>query len=118
MKIKYVYLTAARPAELASFYGGLGLPTKFADGERWIQFASEGSAFCIAGREESAAAPSSNAVAVFEVGSLEAMLGRALKGGAEIVRPTRDMGDHGRVAQIRDPEGNIVQFFESNRQTI
>ena len=113
MKVKHVYLTASQPARLAEFYEKTGLSIRFADGERWIQFRTEGAAFCVSGLGESAAAASSNAVVVFEVDKLEPVLDRAIASGATIVAPARDMGSHGRVAQIRDPDNNVIQLFEA-----
>jgi predicted enzyme related to lactoylglutathione lyase len=113
MKIKHVYLTASQPARLAEFYEEIGLSIRFADGERWIQFRTEGAAFCVSGLGESAAAASSNAVVVLEVDKLEPVLDRAIAAGATIVAPARDMGSHGRVAQIRDPDNNVIQLFEA-----
>jgi predicted enzyme related to lactoylglutathione lyase len=113
MKVKHVYVTACQPKQLAEFYAKLGLSIRFSDGDRWVQFRSEGAAFCVAGPEESAAASSSNAVVVFEVEKLEAAVERAVEAGATILLAVRDMGDHGRVAQIRDPGNNIIQFFEA-----
>lgn len=112
MKIKHVYLTSTRPAELAEFYVNSGLSIRFADGDQWIQFRGEGAAFCISGLDESATTPSSNAVVVFEVEKLEPAVERALAAGATLVTAARDMGSHGRVAQVRDLDSNVIQFFE------
>lgn len=117
MKIKHIYLTAKSPRKLAEFYDEIGLSVRFADGERWIQFKSESAAFCIASTEESMTNPSSNAVVVFEVEDLEAAVGQATKIGAIVTGPIRDMGGHGRVAELRDPEDNAIQMFQSNRPT-
>jgi predicted enzyme related to lactoylglutathione lyase len=112
MKIKHAYLTAANPEALAQFYREIGMPVRFADGQRWIQFATDGAAFCIAGPEESAVQPSSNAVVVFEVEGLEAALAKAVDAGGINIAGIRDMGSHGRAIQIRDPQNNLIQFFE------
>jgi predicted enzyme related to lactoylglutathione lyase len=112
MKVKHVYVTAKEPERLATFYAKAGLSIRFADGERWVQFRSDGAAFCVAGVEESASTPSSNAVVVFEVERLEPIIERAVEAGATIIGSIRDMGSHGRVAQICDPERNVIQFFE------
>jgi predicted enzyme related to lactoylglutathione lyase len=112
MKMKHAYLTAAKPDALAKFYKEMGLPVRFADGSRWIQFASEGAAFCIADTEESATTSSSNAIVVFEVEKLEETVKLAAAAGGGVLSEIRDMGSHGRVARIRDPENNIIQFFE------
>jgi predicted enzyme related to lactoylglutathione lyase len=113
MKVKHVYLTASQPARLAEFYTKTGLSIRFADGERWIQFRTEGAAFCVSGPDESASSPSSNAIVVFEVDQLEPVVDRAVAAGATLIAPVRDMGSHGRVAQIRDPDNNVIQLFEA-----
>ena len=117
MKIKHIYLTAKNPGKLAEFYKRAGLSVRFADGERWIQFKSEGAAFCVASIEESVVSPSTNAVVVFEVDDLEAAVSQAVATGAIVTGPIRDMGGHGRVAEIRDPEDNAIQLFQSKQAT-
>lgn len=117
MKIKHIYVTAKNPQNLAEFYERAGLSVRFSDGERWIQFKSDGAAFCVASIEESMISPSSNAVVVFDVGDLEAAVAQAAEMGAIVTGPIRDMGAHGRVAELRDPEGNAIQMFQSNRTT-
>jgi predicted enzyme related to lactoylglutathione lyase len=112
MKIKHVYLSTENPDALVAFYSKLGLSVRFADGVRWTQFVSDGSAFCIADQTESVVPAGSNAVIVFEVDDLDASLKCATEAGAAIIGPIRDMGDHGRVAQIRDIESNVIQFLE------
>jgi predicted enzyme related to lactoylglutathione lyase len=114
MKIKHVYLTTSLPARLAEFYTRIGLPIRFVDEGKWTQFGTEGTAFCVSSREESAAPAASNAVVVFEVERLEAAIDRAVAAGATVKAPTRNMGS-GRVAQLRDPDGNMIQFFEPSR---
>ena len=116
MKVKHVYLSAQQPAALAEFYLKVGVPVRFADSNRWIQFQTEGAAFCIAGPGESASTTSKNAVVVFEVDDIAAMVKRAIEAGAVLIAPLRDMGDHGRVGQIRDPDGNVVQFYEAAKK--
>jgi predicted enzyme related to lactoylglutathione lyase len=113
MKLKQAYLTAANPEALAGFYEALGLPIRFADGGRWIQFTGDKAALCIASPAESISAPSRNAVLVFEVDDLEAALKHAQAHGAEAVGEIRDMGAHGRVANLRDPEHNMIQLFQA-----
>lgn len=112
MKIKHVYVATENPRDLVEFYTKLGLSVRFADGVRWTQFVSDGSAFCIADQTESTIPPGSNAIVVFEVDDLDTVLKRAAEAGAEIVGQIRDMGDHGRTAQIRDIERNVIQFLE------
>jgi predicted enzyme related to lactoylglutathione lyase len=113
VKLAVRILTASQPARLAEFYEKIGLSIRFAAGERWIQFRTEGAAFCVSGLGESAAAASSNAIVVFEVDKLEPVLDRAIASIATIVAPAQDMGSHGRVAQIRHPDNNVIQLFEA-----
>lgn len=113
MKLKHVYLTALEPESLARFYDGLGLTIRFVDGAKWIQFAGEKTAFCIAGPAESASEAARNAVVVFEVDDLERTLDRARALGAEPFGAVRDMGTHGRVAHLRDPQNNTIQLFQA-----
>ncbi|WFU55195.1 VOC family protein [Bradyrhizobium pachyrhizi] len=115
MRLKQVYLTAADPQDLARFYEALGLSVRFADAGRWIQFVSDTSAFCIAGPSESASDQSRGAVPVFEVDDLEATVASAQAAGGKAIGAIRDMGSHGRVAHIRDPRGNDIQFFQPAR---
>jgi predicted enzyme related to lactoylglutathione lyase len=113
MKLKHVYLTSDDPERLSQFYAKLGFTVRFADANRWIQFKTEGAAFCIASPEESAGEISGNAIAVFEVDDLESTLETARNEGAISVGQVRDMGAHGRVALVQDAGHNIVQFFQS-----
>jgi predicted enzyme related to lactoylglutathione lyase len=113
MKLKHVYLTSADPERLSEFYTNVGFDIRFSDPGRWIQFKTEGAAFCIASQEESTASAPANAIAVFEVTDLEAALATAGKAGALRIGEVREMGAHGRVGWIEDPDHNIVQFFES-----
>lgn len=113
MKLKQVYLTASEPEGLARFYEALGLTIRFADAGKWIQFADDKTAFCIAGPTESVSGQSRNVVAVFEVEDLEATIERARVAGAEVFGEIRDMGAHGRVAQVKDPQGNTIQLYQA-----
>ena len=113
VKLKQVYLTATDPESLARFYGMLGLTTRFADPGKWVQFSSEKVAFCIAGPSESVSVTSRDAMLVFEVEDLDAMIANARAAGAEVSGDIRDMGSHGRVVQVRDPNGNVIQFFQA-----
>lgn|GEM_PF-543212 len=113
VKLKHVYLTAVEPEELAGFYEALGLTIRFADRGKWIQFAGEKAALCVASPAESVSEPSRNAVLVFEVDNLELALGRARAQGAEMLDEVRDMGAHGRVAHFKDPQRNTIQLFQA-----
>lgn len=113
MKLKQVYLTAIEPEDLARFYEALGLTIRFADTGKWIQFTGDKTAFCIAGPAESVSGQAREAVIVFEVEDLEATLERARAAGAEVFGEIRDMDAHGRVAQVRDPQNNSIQFYQA-----
>jgi predicted enzyme related to lactoylglutathione lyase len=113
VKLKQVYLTAAQPEGLADFYEAFGLTIGFADHGKWIQFAGEKTAFCIAGPSESASDQSKNAVLVFEVDDLETAVERARALGGETLGEIRDMGAHGRVAQLKDPQKNTIALFQA-----
>lgn len=113
MKLKHVYLTAPEPEALARFYEALGSTIRFADGGKWIQFVADKAAFCVASPAESASEQSRNAVVVFEVEDMDAALERARAQGAELIGEVRDMGAHGRVAHVKDPQCNSIQFFQA-----
>jgi len=113
MKLKHIYLTALEPEALARFYEALGLTIRFADSAKWVQFAGEKAAFCIASPGESVSERARNAVVVFEVDDLELTLDRARALGAEVFGEVRDMGAHGRVAHLKDPQRNTIQLFQA-----
>ena len=112
VKLKQVYLTAADPERLASFYEGLGLKVRFADPGKWIQFVSDPAAFCVASPAESVSDQLQDAVLVFDVDNLEAAIESAVAGGAQ-VEAIRDMASHGRAVKVRDPSGNVIQFYQA-----
>jgi predicted enzyme related to lactoylglutathione lyase len=110
-----VFLVADRPAELHAFYeSALGLKLKFRDGDRWIQYALGSTSVALACREEAQPA-TSGAVVVFEVEEFGDMAERITAAGGQVLG-TRDMGTHGAVLSLRDPEGNIVQLFQRQRK--
>jgi predicted enzyme related to lactoylglutathione lyase len=109
-RLQNVYLVARDVAAQSSFYEGiLGLPLKFRDGERWAQYDAGGAGFAIACAEEARPAEA-GAVMVFEIDDLEG-IEESVVGAGGRVEGRRDMGSHGSVLSLRDPEGNIVQMF-------
>ncbi|NML47649.1 glyoxalase [Ramlibacter sp. G-1-2-2] len=107
-RLQNVYLVAQRPGELNAFYeSALGLKLKFRDGDRWIQY---GAGMALACPEEAAPA-TSGAVLVFEVDEFDSAKERITAAGGAVLAE-RDMGSHGAVLSLRDPEGNIVQLFK------
>ena len=110
-RLQNVFVVAQRPAELHSFYeSALGLALKFRDNDRWIQYGVGGAHVALACREEAAPA-TSGLVMVFEVDDFSGAQERIAAAGGEVLG-TRDMGSHGAVLSLRDPEGNIVQLFK------
>ena len=110
-RLQNVFVVAERPAELHAFYeSALGLQLKFRDKDRWIQYAVGNTSVALACREEAAPA-TSGLVMVFEVEDFAAIAGRVAAAGGQVIG-TRDMGSHGAVLSLRDPEGNVVQLFK------
>jgi predicted enzyme related to lactoylglutathione lyase len=110
LRVQNAYHVARDMSRLRAFYEtALGVPLKFADGGRWIQFDLQGTNFSLSSPAE-AAQNASGTVIVFEVDSLDdAESALAAQGGRMMER--RDMGTHGQVLTFADPEGNIAQLF-------
>ena len=110
-RLQNVFVVAERPAELHNFYeSALGLQLKFRDKDRWIQYGAGNTNVALSCLEEAAPA-TSGVVMVFEVDDFADMSERIAAAGGEVLG-TRDMGSHGAVLSLRDPEGNIVQLFK------
>ena len=110
-RLQNVFVVAERHAALHHFYeSALGLQLKFRDKDRWIQYGVGNTSVALACREEALPA-SSGVVMVFEVDDFAATSERVAASGGEILG-LRDMGAHGAVLSLRDPEGNIVQLFK------
>jgi predicted enzyme related to lactoylglutathione lyase len=110
-RLQNVFVVAERPAELHAFYeSALGLQLKFRDKDRWIQYGVGNASVALACREEAVPA-TSGVVMVFEVDDFAATAERVAASGGEVLGQ-RDMGSHGAVLSLRDPEGNIVQLFK------
>jgi len=109
-RLQNVFVVAEQPARLHEFYSqALGLQLKFHDKDRWFQYGVGGGNVSLACKEEALPA-TSGLVMVFEVDDFEAVQARITEAGGEVLG-TRDMGSHGAVLSLRDPEGNIVQLF-------
>jgi predicted enzyme related to lactoylglutathione lyase len=109
-RLQNVYVVAERPAQLHAFYASaLGLKLKFRDQDRWIQYAVGNTNVALACSEEAAPA-TSGLVMVFEVEDFEGAEQRVRAAGGQVLG-LRDMGAHGAVLSLRDPEGNVVQLF-------
>lgn len=116
-RLQNVFVVAERPAELHTFYeSALGLQLKFRDKERWFQYGVGNTNVALACRDEAAPA-TSGLVMVFEVDDLDAARERIAAAGGEVLG-LRDMGAHGAVLSLRDPEGNVVQLFKRAAPTL
>ena len=110
-RLQNVYVVAKRPAELHAFYeSALGLQLKFRDQDRWFQYGVGNTSVALACKEEAAPA-ASGLVMVFEVEDFAGAQERVTGAGGQVLG-IRDMGAHGAVMSLRDPEGNVVQLFK------
>lgn len=108
--IQNVYIVSDTTEALAAFYRtALNLQLKFSDGQRWIQLSDGRANFAIASSEEAGEAVKGQSV-VFRVTDLDGTQNQILSNGGTLVG-VRDMGDHGRVATFRDPQGNVFQVL-------
>ena len=113
-RLQNVFVVAECPATLHAFYThALGLEMKFRDQDRWIQYGLGNANIALSCVEEAKPA-TTGTVMVFEVEDFDQITDRVIEHGGAILG-TRDMGSHGAVLSLRDPEGNIVQLFK--RQT-
>lgn len=110
-RLQNVFVVSERPEQLHTFYEtALRLQLKFRDKDRWIQYGVGNGNVALSCREEAAPA-TSGVVMVFEVEDFEDVAERVNAAGGQVLG-TRDMGSHGAVMSLRDPEGNIVQLFK------
>ncbi|HSV59433.1 MAG TPA: VOC family protein [Variovorax sp.] len=110
-RLQNVFVVAQKPGELHAFYAqALGLPLKFRDQDRWIQYGVGNTNVALASLQEAAPA-SAGLVMVFEVEDFEGAQERVSAAGGQVLG-VRDMGAHGAVLSLRDPEGNLVQLFK------
>ena len=110
-RLQNVFVVAQRPGELHAFYeNALGLPLKFRDQDRWIQYGIASTNVALASPEEAAPADA-GLVMVFEVEDFAGAQERIEAAGGQVLG-VRDMGSHGAVLSLRDPEGNLVQLFK------
>jgi predicted enzyme related to lactoylglutathione lyase len=110
-RLQNVFVVADKPGELHAFYeNALCLPLKFRDQDRWIQYGVGNTNVALASPEEAAPA-SAGLVMVFEVEDFAGAQERIEAAGGQVLG-VRDMGSHGAVLSLRDPEGNLVQLFK------
>ena len=109
-RVQNVFVVAKEPARLHDFYeSALGLPMKFRDGDRWIQYGAGNTNVALACLEEAAPA-TGGLVLVLEVDDFDGAQERIAAAGGQVLG-LRDMGGHGAVLSLRDPEGNLLQLF-------
>lgn len=110
LRLQNVYLAAREPSRLHGFYAeALGCAVAFRDSDRWIQYRLGDAKLALACPEESAPA-AAGWVPVLEVDGFEGAAERIAAAGGEVLG-LRDMGGHGAVLSLRDPEGNLLQLF-------
>jgi len=109
-KIQSVYTVVRDMDRMQDFYAkGLGLATRFRDGDAWCQFGVGSAGFALSSAAE-AAAGAQGSVLVFETDDLAgARAGIEHAGGRFLLQ--RDMGTHGTVLTFSDPEDNLFQVF-------
>ena len=109
-RLQGVFLVANDIDAQAAFYEAvLSLPLKFRDGQRWLQYDAGGARFSLASREEAQPAQT-GLIPVYEVDRFDGVEEQVARAGGQTLG-LRDMGDHGAVLSLRDPEGNIFQMF-------
>ncbi|MCD0503797.1 VOC family protein [Bordetella petrii] len=109
-RLQGVFLVASDIDAQAAFYETvLGLPRQFRDGRRWIQYDAGGTRFSLSSREEAGPAQA-GLVPVYEVDSFDGVESLVSQAGGQTLG-LRDMGGHGAVLSLRDPEGNLFQMF-------
>ena len=110
-KISSSYYVVDDMQKSVNFYRDLlKLPVKFQDGDKWTQFDVNGQALAIATPAPQQANPGEGATVVLEVDDLDQQRQELLAAGVT-VGETVNMGDHGSFFTVRDPAGNLVQFF-------
>jgi len=109
LRIQNVYFTFSKTEKAKAFYQELlSLNLRFEDGERWTQYDLKGHNLALASHDE--AGPLKNAIVVVEVDSDDHLQERVESLGGTLAG-TRDMGSHGTVHTVLDPEGNMFQLF-------
>ena len=111
-RIRQVYVVADDVDATAAFYADvLGLELQFRDGDRWVQFGGGDISVAVASVDESGGASVGSTVAVYEVDDLDAQVIAATSAGVLLVAH-RDMGEHGRMATLRDPSGALLALMQ------
>ncbi|MEL0082792.1 MAG: VOC family protein [Gammaproteobacteria bacterium] len=104
------YVVNDMEASLRFYRDTLNLDVKFQDGDKWTQFDVNGQALAIATPAPQQVNPGEGATVVLEVDDLAQQRQTLIAAGVE-ASETVSMGDHGSFFTVRDPAGNLVQFF-------
>lgn len=86
----------------------LGLPV-ITKSDRSVEFRTDGPVLAVRPRGPSAGGGTTQIT--FQVADVEVVFDEARRRGAQVVAPPRTT-DSGRVAQLADPDGNIIELFE------
>ena len=101
-------------AAVAFYRDALGLPLKFQDGARFARLDGGGVTLALVGADEdvTAGAPA----AALKVPDVAAAMERAAAAGATVLRRPQQ-GPHEIRAVLRDPAGNVVVLYSTERST-
>lgn len=111
-RLRQAYVVTENIDAAAAFYAeGLGLELQFRDGDRWAQYGAGDVSYALASPEESGGASPGTVVPVFEVDDLDQQVIAATMTGAMIIQ-SRDMGEHGRMATVKDPTGALIALMQ------
>lgn len=108
-----ILLTRDLPSLVAFYAGALGADVVYRfpgeDGDAYVALAIGGASLGVAFDPE--AAPGPDRVAIwFYVDSVDATFSQAVAFGATALDPPADMPWGERVARVRDPDGNLLNF--------
>lgn len=103
-----LYPTADIEAAVAFYRDGLGLPLKFADGDRYAALDGGGATVALASAAEDVTG--GRPAASFKVDDVPAAIERLVAAGATVSRPA-EAGPHEVRAVLEDPWGNPLVVY-------
>lgn len=108
-QVLQIAILAADMKKSVNFYSYvLGLPV-ITKSDRSAEFRTDGPVLAIKPRGASGGGGTTQLT--FQVADVEVAFNDAKRRGAQVVAPPRTT-DAGRVAQLADPDGNIIELFE------